>query len=87
MLERPGSGSTLKDLNGVPAWHYISQFKDPQLGVGLHDVYFIFSGAKLEKLLFQAFPIPTTTRGSKAVFDAVVDSYRTGSAKTETGTP
>ena len=45
----------LKNVNGANTWHYVSQFRDPELGVGVHDVWFFFSGVKLEKLLFQAF--------------------------------
>lgn len=65
----------LKNVNGVNAWHYISQFRDPELGVGVHDVWFFFSGVKLEKLLFQAFPISEYESKYRAEFDDVVRSY------------
>ena len=67
----------LKNVNGVNTWHYISQFRDPDLGVGVHDVWFFFSGVKLEKLLFQAFPISEYNSKYKAEFDDVVRSYHT----------
>jgi hypothetical protein len=67
----------LKSVNGVPAWHYIAQFRDPDLGVGIHDVWFFFSGKKLEKLTFQAFPISEYNSKFKAVFDGIVATYRT----------
>jgi hypothetical protein len=67
----------LKNVNGVNTWHYISQFRDPELGVGVHDVWFFFSGVKLEKLVFQAFPISEYNSKYKAEFDDVVRSYHT----------
>ena len=67
----------LRNVNGVNTWHYISQFRDPELGVGVHDVWFFFSGVKLEKLLFQAFPISEYNSKYKAEFDDVVRSYHT----------
>ena len=67
----------LKNVNGVNTWHYVSQFRDPDLGVGVHDVWFFFSGVKLEKLLFQAFPISDYDSKYKAEFEDIVRSYHT----------
>jgi hypothetical protein len=67
----------LTNINGVNTWHYIAQFRDPELGVGVWDVWFFFSGAKLEKLLFQAFPLTDYDNKFKAEFANVVRSYHT----------
>lgn len=67
----------LRNVNGINTWHYIAQFRDPELGEGVWDVWFIFSGAKLEKLLFQAFPLSDYDAKFKAEFESVVRSYRT----------
>jgi hypothetical protein len=67
----------LQNINGTNTWHYVAQFRDPELGVGIHDVWFFFSGIKLEKLLFQAFPISDYDRKFKGEFNDIVRSYHT----------
>ena len=67
----------LQTVNGVPAWHYVAQFEDPDLGVGIHDHWFFFSGNKLEKLTFQAFPLREYNEKFRAVFEGIVNTYRT----------
>ncbi|MGH2722289.1 MAG: hypothetical protein ACRDJO_11925, partial [Actinomycetota bacterium] len=67
----------LQTVNGVPAWHYVAQFEDPDLGVGIHDHWFFFSGRKLEKLTFQAFPLREYNEKYRAVFETIVSTYLT----------
>lgn len=67
----------LRNVNGINTWHYIAQFQDPELGEGVWDVWFFFSGSKLEKLLFQAFPLSDYDGKYKAEFENVVRSYHT----------
>jgi hypothetical protein len=67
----------LRNVNGVNTWHYIAQFRDAELGEGVWDVWFFFSGAKLEKLLFQAFPLSDYDGKYKTEFENVVRSYHT----------
>jgi hypothetical protein len=67
----------LQTVNGVPAWHYVAQFEDPDLGVGIHDHWFFFSGNKLEKLTFQAFPLREYNEKFRTVFEGIVNTYRT----------
>ncbi|MGH2690533.1 MAG: hypothetical protein ACRDKW_17250, partial [Actinomycetota bacterium] len=67
----------LQTVNGVPAWHYVAQFEDPELGVGIHDHWFFFSGNKLEKLTFQAFPLREYNEKYRTVFEGIVNTYLT----------
>jgi hypothetical protein len=67
----------LKTVNGRDAWHFRTQFTDAKLGVGVHDIWFFFSGVKLEKLLFQAFPISEYNAKYRQVFDEIVGTYHT----------
>lgn len=77
------SGSQIKVLkqqavviNGMQGYYYLYLFTDSKTGQqGVHAHYFLFQGAKMYTLLFQALPTSDFARLAP-VFDQVANSFR-----------
>lgn len=63
-------------LNDLPGYYYLYAFVDAESGQqGVHAHYFLFSGTKMNTLVFQALPADNFTRLAP-VFDAVAESFK-----------
>jgi hypothetical protein len=67
---------TRLDLGGVPGYFYLYTFRDPDTGQrGVHSHYFLFKGARLITIVFQALPDTDFVRLAPT-FDQVAASFR-----------
>lgn len=63
------------NVQGKLAWRYIYPYEDSQTGQeGIHIHYFIFDGAKVTSLVFQALP-SDAMRELAPIFDEVLKTY------------
>jgi hypothetical protein len=64
------------NLNDLPGWFYLYTFKDETTGEeGLHSHFFLFDGAQMNILVFQALP-KSDFRELSATFDRILGSFR-----------
>lgn len=69
------------NVQGKLAWRYIYPYEDAQTGQeGIHIHYFIFDGAKVTSLVFQALPADAM-RELAPVFDEVLKTYESDPRK------
>ncbi|MGQ0680658.1 MAG: hypothetical protein ACT4OM_13580 [Actinomycetota bacterium] len=63
------------NVKGLLAWRYLYNFKDQATGrEGSHVHYFIFDGAKINVLVFQALPADALA-GLAPTFDRILESF------------
>ncbi len=64
------------NLNDLPGWFYLYSFKDETTGEeGLHSHFFLFDGAQMNILVFQALP-KSDFRQLSPTFDRILGSFR-----------
>ena len=62
-------------LSGLPGYLYLYTFKDPSTGVqGAHAHYFLFDGATMVTLVFQAVP-PNSILTQAPLFDRIAKTF------------
>jgi hypothetical protein len=62
-------------FGGVTGWEYVYTFSDRSLGGGVHVHVFLFQGARLHTLIFQALP-ESRLEALAPIFDEMLSRYR-----------